>query len=306
MDKIREAQISEIKPPKSNYFITNEIARKISSLSMTTKVSHIAEKGKETTRFNIQFVDFDAEGTRVTRPANITTFEKVIHDAVISLYKTGNNYITAENIHRAICGMVNGEAVNPETAKKIHKSILKMQKTHIIIENQILVSNNKKEEEEVKVDYVGYMLPIEFVKIKTGGAIKGGYHVLNEPVLYTYADAQSFVRTIKIDFLQTKSLNNTHDVIVLRDYLISQYLYLTCGKDNKRKTKRSHNLLYSTIYEKLEVFKHNLSPDRYKHKTLDIRKKAKAILSDWKEKGLIQNWEEHSEGKSFRHITLKV
>jgi len=277
-----------LKPPLQYYFTSDYLSRSIKPLSQTSKEQKVDvfPKSIEKAHIKIQLID----GTTI-EPANISLFEICVLNAVSSLYKAGNNLMTAEDICRAVYGE-KGISINKETADEIRGTVDKLQNVRIQINDKYL-AKKKKEENCV---FEGFMLPIREEKnIQISGFTKSAYIITEMPILFEYAQQYKYVRSVKTEMLQMKK-SNTKENAVLRDYLIMQCKY----------RKRHPVILYSTVYEHMDILNTCNSPDSYKDATKRIRNKVKAILSDWKEQGHIQDYKEVRIGKPYRHVEVTV
>jgi len=81
--------------------------------------------------------------------------------------------------------------------------------------------------------------------------------------------------TKSIALLQTGgAVRNTEEVIVIRGHLLRAIEGM-----KSHKFKRSNNIAFDALYEKLDVFRETLSEAMYKKKTHTIRQHVEAILT---------------------------
>ena len=215
---------------------------------------------------NFDEINMNKDGITITTSKELEPFDRIVHDAIITLYvEGGNEYITPTMIFNVITGDPN-KRMHENFARAINDSINKMMYTSIIIK----ASEESRLYKGLKgFEYASYLIPAERISAKLNGTITTCIHLFRTPPLYDYANRKNQISRININVLSTPFQNGTREEIA--DATIVFYLtrrIIAIGNI-------SNKLLYETIYEELGY--ENAS----KQLKLKLRKKIKEILTAW-------------------------
>ena len=215
---------------------------------------------------NFDELKMNKDGITITTSKELEPFDRIVHDAIITLYvEGGNEYITPTMIFNVITGDPN-KRMHENFARAINDSINKMMYTSIIIK----ASEESRLYKGLKgFEYASYLIPAERISAKLNGTITTCIHLFRTPPLYDYANRKNQISRININVLSTPFQNGTREEIT--DATIVFYLtrrIIAIGNI-------SNKLLYETIYEELGY--ENAS----KKLKFKLRKKIKEILTAW-------------------------
>ncbi|WP_100404249.1 hypothetical protein [Bacillus solitudinis] len=231
-------------------------------------------------------VDFDfTKLPGVTISRNLDWHDRVVHNAIISLYVDGKNeYITPLMIHRAKEGDSRAR-MTPKQKEDIENSIEILSSARISIDTTADYGVDK-------TIYTGNLIYTKRVDVQHKGEKKEWIYVMEEPILYQYAHKKNQIANTLIQTIKTP-VNKTKEIRVLQEYL----LYRIKSKGMSRIIR------YDTIYEKLGVKEGSESSLRKKRNK--IRKAAKAILDDFIDKKVIKGYKENT-GSHNEKISIQV
>jgi hypothetical protein len=122
-----------------------------------------------------------------------------------------------------------------------------------------------------------------------------GLKINYEPILYTYNRIKNHILSIPLAILDTKTVNSTEEIIVIKEYLIKQIELL---KNNHR-----HNALlrYDTIFK--ETGSNN---NTGRTQTKRLRDGIKNLLKEWEEMKYIKTYKEKKQGNKNIGLEIEV
>ncbi len=236
----------------------------------------------------------------------LTKFDRSVMQAVFSVIEAGNTTFTSKQV--AIQNTQN-EKPSPNTVGAYTKSIEKMQAiVHRIdaTEHHEQNGDNLKEKGIKKVEYTGYLLPVEGMTITMNNGTKvNGYRLIKNPILLEYSKGVKQIHTVDNEVLNVPvRLDET--TLLIRDYLIQQI-----GIIYNARSKVNNNILISTVLDYAGV--DLLKLDRTQKKRLTD--KIKLMLQYWNgehidgEQPIKSRYIEHGyklnyRGKSLESITI--
>lgn len=228
----------------------------------------------------------------------LVPYDREVQNAVISLYVKGNEYITSPMIFRTLTGKNN---INPASTslKMIDESVRKMIKTYIIMDLTEEIEKHKRHfvnMEEFK--YEGHILSAEVATGVLNGQKVSCYHILREPILYSYSQSKKQIVSVPMKLLNSP-INNTDDNIMLRGYLIERVITM------KRNAKVSRYILFETIYA-LFSMNHYTSDSGRRKKKMHIRNSVEKILLYWAENDFIAGYSIEMNGQTARGLTIDL
>jgi len=283
--------------PQSYITLVNKLSQEITSIPKNKELIVSSPKAKTELITNVWLSEYDNDG-KIKGLANISAYDKIVYNGVISLYKAGNGVITPAMVYRAINGLTHTEYISPHAVEAVKESLDKMQRTFIKIEASPEVQAYKK---KVSATIEGFLLQLVKITVSSGGQIIEAYELSREPILYSYAQISGQIASFPTIYLQTRRVSNTSTVIIIRDYLLRQLHSM------KSKTfKRNNKIAYDGIYDELGLTRDTLTDAMYKKKTHEARARVEAILNDWKASALIKNWTRYKNGNTIKGITLTL
>ncbi|MFT8322686.1 MAG: hypothetical protein ABF649_17585 [Bacillus sp. (in: firmicutes)] len=282
-----------------NLLVVSETTFPEQYLMTIDKISHAAFEGMlSTEKVKVQnsrknknlFAEVDLDFTNlpgVTISRNLSWDDRIVHNAVVSLYVDGNKYITPLMIHRVMVG--DSRASMTEKQKdSIEKSIEILSSARIRID----ATAEMKAYGLDKAIYHGNLIYTKRMDVLHKGEKKEMIYVMEQPVLYDYAHNKKQIANLLIKELKVP-INRTKETRALQEYLLYRI-----------KAKGMSNIIrYDTIYEKLGIKEGTESSLRKKRNT--IRKAAKRILDDFVEKKMIKGYKENT-GKHNEKISIQI
>ena len=243
---------------------------------------------------NFDFGQMREKGEIVRGTEKLTSFDRIVLDAVHTLYFEGHNsYITPSMVFHVMTGDKD-KFMSPKYAEEINNSLLKLLFTHITIdatEEAIMYPGLKD------FKYHSTILPGDMVQAKLNGTETSCVHIHTKPVLYLYAKLKKQVSKIDLSIIKIPFANDrkeNKEQMMLLYYLLRRIIAL---KSLQNKIK------YETLYHE---FGYDNAPRKNK---FDLRKRAKAILDSWKGVifGDIQliDYTEEKDGKTPYEIILR-
>lgn len=256
----------------------------------------IEKKGsrkKIDTLVSIDFDEMEAQGVEITGSKQLTTFDREVHDAVVTLNVEGENeYITPQMIYQTMTGNPEARLVNRQ-AELISESTTKMMYSGLFID----ASQEAAAYGFDSFKYKGHLLPAEKITASINGTVVECLHILRTPPLYDYANRKKQVGRVSIKLLNTP-ISKTEETATLQGYLLRRIM--TIKNPNNR---QSPNIVYDTIYKQLEI--EAPTDGALRKKKADVRKKIKTILDYWKKEKFIKDYSENKKGQEMYSITIK-
>ena len=254
--------------------------------------------------FAIDFNELSKVGVKIKCEDRLAPFDKAVHNAIASLWVAGhqdeknlNEYITPRMIFQILAGNINeSREIGPEIRKEILRSIDKMRKTEITINN----SDEAKKFGYKQFTYQSSLLPserIEGIKLN-GNEVIDCIHILKKPPLFEYANIKNQVGSVEVKMLNVP-IKNTLSNIELKEYLLQRILSIKNPKSNLSPT-----IKYSTVYEYLRITAPNSKALAKKKEK--VRKNIITLLDAWKGANFIKSYAEEKEGKSKAKVTIKI
>lgn len=226
---------------------------------------------------------------------NITSYDREVHDSIVSLYVDGGNqYITPLMIYRTMTGNPKAKfSPNGKNLNDILESIERCSKTRVYIDatDEVKAKGYNIEQPILKENLI-YTRSISGIY---NGEVSEWIEVLATPVLYKYANSKNQVARMDIKLLNTP-VNKNKENIELQGYLRERV-------QTMKGSKLSRNIRYETVYKRL-----NVNTETYKKvrdKQGKIRGTIKEILNYWKEEDFIKDFKENSGPRNSKEsITI--
>ncbi len=300
-DKILRNAIKDVQELRSiipkDVFITNSrVANELRHMSPNEEVTlTVGKRGSQLVEIKT-IINFNDKNIRLSDNASITAYDKIVHDAVCSLYTAGNETFTPEMVYRAMNGMVESEFVSPKSIKMIVDSLEKMRVTDIAIDytEQLRMTNPDSSFDVARVSSA--MLMLQKVTVSTGGVTKWAYRLLANPVIYEYSRLLKQVIPLPLQLLNTKETTRSTDtVIIIRQYLLQRVELMK----NKKNNMNSRVISYDSIYELLDA-----PEDRKLRAT--IRGQTERLLDNYVNIHYIKSYEIVRKGRAITGILIHL
>lgn len=238
-------------------------------------------------------LDFSDKAIRISGKKELTPYDRDVHDALVTLYVDGRNeYITPQMIYKTMTG--NQETkLTPKQLEAINNSLNKLMYSKLIIKASDAECKAYSMSDQFK--YEGTVIQGEKATARVNGVIVEVYHLLREPILYTYADSKNQISRLDIKLLNSP-VNKTEENITLQSYLLRRIDAI------KKSTKLRPTISYNTIYEQLDI--QASSDGALRKKKLKVRNTVKRILDYLKAQNFIKNYTENIHGQEVTSITI--
>ena len=230
------------------------------------------------TIFTIDFEELENSKALTFRP--LTPFDKRVYVVIGALWDAGNEYMTIQQIHRAMGGK--GSPASYQI-KEIDESISKLMRTTIKIDNQ-------EESEAYNYPHFVYdsaFLPAERVqKISINNRpAKYAIHLFREPPLLTFARQRKQITTYTPE-QYALPFSLTEDNISLDDYFRSRIARMK--RDKEKKKPYNNKMLYATIYDNCGI-----NTKMKRSRAID---KFRKLLDHYQTTGMIAGYQERQDG----------
>lgn len=298
-DKILRNAIKDVQELRSiipkDVFITNSrVANELRHLSPNEEHTlTVGRKGNQLVEIKTT-INFNDKNIQFSNNATISAYDKIVHDAVCSLYTAGNEIFTPEMVYRAMNGMVESEFVSPKSIKMIVESLEKLRVTDIAIDytEQLRMTGSNDVFDLARVS--GAMLMMQKVTVSAGGVTKWAYRIVASPILYEYSKLLKQIIPIPLQLLNTKETTRSTDtVIIIRQYILQRVELMK----NKKNSMHSKIISYESIYELL-----NTPDDRKLRAT--IRSQTERLLDNYVNIRYIQRYEIVRRGRAITGVQI--
>ncbi|MBR5871599.1 MAG: hypothetical protein IKZ09_11250 [Clostridia bacterium] len=300
-DQILRAAIMDVQELRSiipkDIFITNSrVANELRHMSPNEEHTlTVGRKGSQLVEITTT-INFNDKNIQFSGNASITPYDKIVHDAVCSLYSAGNDTFTPEMVYRAMNGMIESEFVSPKSIRMIVDSLEKLRITDISIDytEQVRMTNPSDAFDAARVS--GSMLMMQKVTVSTGGVTKWAYRLAASPIVYEYSKLIKQIIPIRLDLLNTKETTRSTDtVIIIRQYILQRVELMK----NKKNNMNSRIISYDSIYELL-----NTPDDRKLRAT--IRSQTERLLDNYIGKEYIAGYEVVRRGRAITGVLIHL
>ena len=238
-------------------------------------------------------LEYSDNAIQISGKKELTPYDREVHDALVTLYiDGGNEYITPQMIYRTMTG--NRETkLTQKQQEAISNSLNKLMYSKLVIKASDAECKAYRMPGQFK--YEGTVIQGEKATARVNGVIVEVYHLLREPILYTYAELKNQISRLDIKLLNSP-VNKTEENLTLQSYLLRRIDAI------KKSTKLPPTISYNTIYEQLDI--QASSDGALRKKKLKVRNTVKKILDYLKTKNFIKNYTENIHGQEVISITI--
>lgn len=300
MIKVNLESIKPIKPTTS-YINNTKLANQINNPKLQSnedgQIHFKLNTGKSNSPKSIVSI-IDIDFSKVILDRNITEYDKIVQNAIYTIYKSDSKFFTPQIVARIMAGDMN-KKITPKKIRLVTESIKKLQKTFITIDMTDEMISRGMNIKEFKME--GYMLPITstYVKMASNGKEIIAYKLLDKPLLYKYAEKLRQIITVPFELLNIEGTSDTEDSIIIKNYLLRRIELMKNDNNNVE----GYNISYKTIYKLLNIKEENCaSNSAWTTQTLNCRNTVKNILNYWKKVGYIQNYIEYIDSKNYKSM----
>lgn len=246
-------------------------------------------KAEIRTALSIDFEELEAQGVQY-KGRKLTSFDREVHDAIITLFSAGETYITSNQVYQVMTGNVKSRTgFSPQMAKRLSDSFNKFMYGKLTIDGRA----------ETELGYASFerdapIVPAERIKININGNPAECLHLLKAPTLLEYSQRLNQVARVPIALLSSPG-RNTPETISIRGYLIRRIEAMRAGM--------SKSVKFDTIYKYLDVAEDNPG---IRNKKKKIRDTVFTVLDYFKEERYIKGYETTKNGKTITGVTISL
>ena len=251
------------------------------------------KKAKKTVNVLFSFELPNQDAMQATK--TITPYDVLVHNSVVSLEQAGNIYFTDRQLWHVYSQKANSIPTTT-VLKELNQSLEKQMSTIVTLDYTEQIKKQYPKAKVQSTKYKGALLQLDKVEIEAANGEKvTGYKINRTPILYKYADQINQIVRIKTYILKA-ALNGTEENEIeekknvikasSKNCLLANYLLQRI--EQCKKPKMSKRILYSTIYEKLNLTHANKNIKKRTRATTgqildNIVKSKQTILKGWKE-----------------------
>ena len=243
--------------------------------------------------------------------ANLTPFEKLILNVLLSVQNAGNEYISYFKFFHLLGG---GKNINnaDRLKKLIDKALWKLRCTDLTINLTDIVGKRKKyagklnapynKADKKNITWRGCLLPNEIVTASVNGKVtEGTIHLLGKSIILRVADLKDQVAHADLNLLAVP-IRTTENTLTLTGYLLERILKIKGSNDESREhvTKLSNSISFGTLFRQCGISAED------KRQRYEIRQTIAKILSFFKEQKFISDYslEKSTDGDFSIKISL--
>lgn len=304
IEKLRTKPVIEVLAKRPKQFIapTDKVSKRaFEGLLNSPELLPVAMESKKSKKkvdnmVSINFDEAQAHGLSIRGRKELTPYDRVIHDAITTLYIDGENeVITTNMIYQTITGNTgHATGVTAKASQAISESVTKLMYSRLILDASA-------EEDAffngVHLSKDSPVLPAERLTASINGQIQEAIHILKAPPLYEYANLTNRLGRVDMKLLNTP-INKNEEIILLQDYLMRRVLSI-----KNPNNKLSPSIVYETVYKQLNV--DAPTPGALRKKKATIRKYIKKILDYWKDEGFILGYVENKRKNEMYSVTIR-
>lgn len=235
-------------------------------------------------------LDWEAAEEILPQLRYLTPFDRRVHDAVASVWQSGQTVITLQGIHYLTGGKSRAGA---NEIKRINSSLSKMA-VHITIAGTdgLEEETGGKHKSGVVIRKESILSTKAIMKDYAGKRIEGNIQILTEPPLLALGKEWRQVTAIAPEVLQLKG-NRSDDAMLIHDYIVS---YVARLRHNPKSV--TNKLTFAAIYKRLGI-KPDDNDQVTRNKRSDTRKRIPKSLERLKDTGYIVSYEIGKDSISF-------
>lgn len=306
---LEESKILKItpKPIESTAWPKDKVTNRIFSGEMPIPSMEEAftgdKKGDHSALIQIEYTEL-LKNNDLILSKSLNEFDRSVYNAITTAFVAKNEYVTLNSLITLIKGTSSARGTK-ELKESIEKSIKIMNSIRVVITTDhdgnamCSLPSEKKSWSGLDAVYDRRLLEINSdTKVSINGLVsKKTYHILDEPVLYTYAKIKGQIINRPTKSLNvsnsTHGLNQNKSTISLKGYLIQRI-------DAMEKSKKplKNKISYSNIYE--------ITKASNKIETSRARTKVKKILDSFIDNGVIKSYKQTKLGKSIDGVLINL
>ena len=237
----------------------------------------------------------DENNNIVFSKTTLSEYDGAVHDAIVSLYLAGNECMSLNMIYGIITGKKSSDIRLSETQEKqLVTSIYKLSNTWVHIDNsdEVTVYNENIKDESKKIKLIiqkSRCINFDEIEIHLNCGQKiEGIRLLNEPILYEYANNIHQIQSDPLNIMKTPILKTEENITIQR------YLYRQVNRiRSKGKASEQNRILHDTLFKDIKLTREYIPvASTYRSKKKRTIETIQKILNYWSsdEIGLIYKY----------------
>lgn len=287
--------------PRSYPQAISKVSQKITEVDITAEKVGLAVGGKNETDV-VTYITLSYAVDDVSLSRRLEPFDRIVHNAVGSLWNAGNRVITVAQVYRAMTG--SKIKIPKAPLERIEKSLDKQRITLVSLDFSAELRGKTVEYdgETITADKAKaetYMLNASKTTVDTANGKRAVGYIINEPpVLYRHAKITGQMITHPQRLLEetSKKIGNKETDLLIRDYLLQRIKPM--GRKGSRLSKQ---IKFKTVYDNIGA---SVGTNRAEVKRLNDR--IKRCLDALKDLGVILEYEEYKDGRSHKLVGVTV
>lgn len=293
----------DTKRPTTHVQAISHMSEQIENVDTNGIVRKFNMAGRDEDREVLALLSLNYEDNGVSLSKQITKYDKLVHDAVATLWAAGNRTVTARQVYQTMTGSAGKP--KPSAIEKVEDSLDKQRRIFVRLDFSQELRGKKTfvldgETIEAEGAYLEtYMLEADKKVIKSGnGRNVAGYVFKDAPVLYRHDLSTKQIISYPQALLEETSgvASNTETNILIRSYLIKRIK--TMSRNGPKLSKR---IRYESVYKAIG----NETDNRTQRKRMN--EVVRAYLDAFVDSGFIAGWTEYKDpGRSHKLLGVTI
>lgn len=279
----------------------------------TGKSFQVASLSQKRTCITASFVL--SEQLLSSRP-EITPFDLAVMDCVYTLFLYGVSDFTPEMVARILSGKLDKD-VTREHARTICRSLDKLSLIQIRIDCSSEFQQRKIISKEQKVQYTTYLLPLEQIQVLSANhqAVMNGYHLIQKPALFEYAEKVHQIISFPLELLQAGALSDTPEALLLKRTLLRRIECMKseknhyCSRDIRYERYDNSSKRMKGLFSEIGICKEAFSTcsgSWWRKKRSTLHQKVTAILDSFVTASYIAGYRVLRDGQTVTGVRIRL
>lgn len=300
-DAVELPRMDTIKP-RSHVQPISKLSQKITEVGLTGDKFNLIVSGKNEAKA-FTCISLVYAGDEMTLSRSITAYDRIVHNAVATLWNAGNRTITVAQVYRAMTGSKAKKITEAQLAR-VEESLDKQRLTLVSLDfsEELRGRTGEYDGEQITADKAKaetYMLNATKTFVDTTNGRRAVGYIINEaPVLYWHAKITKQIITYPQRLLEetSKKIGNKETDLLIRDYLLQRIKPM-----GRKGSKVPKQIKFKTVYDNIGA---SVGTNRAEVKRLNDR--IKRCLDALKDLGVILKYEEYKDGRNHKLVGVTV
>lgn len=180
-------------------------------------------------------VDLDADRNVTLTDPDITQYDLAVMDSVYTLYAAGTDTFTPGMVARVMSGNLEQD-VTKQKMEAVTAALRKLSRIRITIDctDELIARGELKEGQTARM--TSYLMPVKEAEVLSANlkTYLRGYHLLEKPVLYEYAEDVRQLISVPTQLLCSDGVSDTDDIVVMKRALIRRIEAMKSSRNSMR------------------------------------------------------------------------